>query len=85
MAYQPIQCEIYDYIEIACLCHYSLAIETQDGENLIGTAQTTSIFNKEEFLVFKNAKGELQKIRLDKIKSITALDDNAKFKTIEIN
>ena len=110
-SYTPIQCQIYDYIEIACMHHYQLDIELNIGEVVRGKAKTTQIINKQEFIVI-SLKSELdvsskenedseknaiqsslqnsiqdneQTIRLDLIKSITALDKNAKFGTVIIN
>ncbi len=96
MPYTPIRCDLYDYIEIACLRHYTLTIKLLDGEKIQGKAETTKIEDKQEFLIVsvkveadQNQKEEKKEekisIRLDKIKSITALDKNAEFKTVEIN
>jgi hypothetical protein len=30
--YRPLKCELYDYLEIACLYRYTLAIELIDGQ-----------------------------------------------------
>ena len=81
MAYKPIQCGNYDYIEIACMRHYTLAIELLDGEKLVGKAQTTLIKDKQEFLVISGN----QAIRLDKIKAMTVVDEGAEFGYIEIS
>lgn len=84
MAYQPIQCHIHDTLEIACMRGYTLDIELVSGETLRGIAKTTKSVNKEEFLVVETAQGSSEP-RLDKIKRILVLNDNAEFKTIEIN
>ena len=84
MSYKPIQCGIYDYIEIACLRHYTLEIKSEDGESITATAINTRVIDRQEFLVF-DVNGDEHQMRLDKIKSITALDTNAEFKTIQIN
>ena len=96
--YSPIKCQLYDYIEIACMRNYLLDIELTTGEVLRGKAKQTRIKEKQEFLVIKlNAAEATQEnkdqctelftgsIRLDLIKSITVLDKNADFKTININ
>lgn len=86
--YSPIQCQLYDYIEIACMRHYRLDIELTSGETLSGKALTTRIKDKQEFIVISadsEKNHEEQEIRLDLVKSITALDDNAEFKTVVIN
>ncbi len=51
MPYTPIQCQLYDYIEIACLRHYTLLIKLLDGSEILGKAETTKIENKQEFLI----------------------------------
>lgn len=84
MPYEPIQCHIYDHIEIACMRGYTLEIELNSGEKLQGIAKTTKIINKEEFLVITTPQNQSE-IRLDKINTITVLDDNTEFKTIKIN
>ncbi len=83
-SYTPIQCDLYDYIEIACLRHYMLDIKLLDDENIRGKALTTQITNKQEFLVIEIGN-EQQQIRLDKIKSITVLDKGAEYRTVKIN
>lgn len=92
MTYTPIQCQLYDFIEIACLRHYTLSVKLLDRSEILGRAETTKIENKQEFLVVstedesdKNQKEKKISVRLDKIKSITALDKNAEFKTVNIN
>ena len=86
--YSQIQCQLYDYIEIACMRHYRLDIELTSGETLSGKALTTRIKDKQEFIVISadsEKNYEEQEIRLDLVKSITALDNNAEFKTVVIN
>lgn len=86
MSYTPIQCHLYDYIEIACLHHYTLKIHFVNGEQIIAKAITTRIRDKEEFLVVETHENKIEKeIRLDKVNKITALDDNTEFETVEIN
>lgn len=93
--YSPIQCQLYDYIEIACMRRYQLDIEIKSGDTIRGRAKQTLIKEKQEFLVIEfDTEEVIQKndtqdteleIRLDLIKSITTLDKNADFKTVEIN
>jgi len=93
-SYTPIQCQLYDYVEIACMRHYRLDIELMTGEIITGMALTTLIKNKQEFIVINtNIDSEKnnhdqdseQEIRLDLVKSITVLDENAEFATVAIN
>jgi Rho-binding antiterminator len=78
-SYQPIACELYDYLEIACLHHYQLRIELTDGSELQAAAVTTEISaNKEEFFVVRGPAGE-QHLRMDRLLAITPLDTGASF------
>ncbi len=83
--YSPIQCQIYDYIEIACMRHYLLDIELTSGETITGKAMTTKIENKQEFMVIETKNSEKQEIRLDLVNSIKPLDDNAEFGRVAIS
>jgi len=85
MTYKPIQCSRYDYIEIACMRSYALNITLLSGETVLNAiAKDTQIINKEEFLII-NINGNQQKIRLDKIKTLSVLDENTEFSTVTIN
>ncbi|MDQ3203687.1 MAG: Rho-binding antiterminator [Pseudomonadota bacterium] len=83
-AYQPLNCDLHDYLEIACLRGYRLGIELIDGGRLVAKALTTRTSStKEEFLCLEALDGPLE-IRLDQLLAITPLDDNAQFKRIEL-
>lgn len=78
-AYQPIACEIHDYVEIACLHRYRLRIELTDGSSLEGQALTTeSAPTKEEFVVVRSESGE-RRLRLDRLHAITPLNAVSSF------
>ncbi|MBB1519154.1 Rho-binding antiterminator [Aquipseudomonas guryensis] len=78
-SYQPIACDLYDYLEIACLHHYHLRIELTDGSELQAEAVTTEInASKEEFFIVRGAAGE-QRLRMDRLLAITPLDAGASF------
>ncbi|MBC9251752.1 transcriptional antiterminator [Pseudomonas alcaligenes] len=77
--YQPLACDLYDYLEIACMHGYRLRIELDDGSELEATAVTTQTrASKEEFFIVRNASGE-QQLRLDRLLAITPLDAGASF------
>lgn len=77
--YQPLNCDLHDYLEIACLRGYQLDIELIDGQRLIARAVTTrTSSDKEEFLVIKQ-QGAQQEIRLDQLLAITPQVANAEF------
>jgi Rho-binding antiterminator len=77
--YQPMNCDLYDYLEIACMRGYELDIEMKDGTRLIAKALTTrTSSDKEEFLCLETAEGP-QEIRLDQLLAITPTDATAQF------
>ena len=83
-AYQPLNCDLHDYLEIACMHRYSLQIEMIDGQSFAARALTTRTApSKEEFLVLQNDNGQLE-VRLDQLLAITPLDPNASFGRIEL-
>lgn len=77
--YQPLNCDLHDYLEIACLRGYQLDIELVDGQRLMARAVTTRTSSeKEEFLVIEQ-QGAQQEIRLDQLHAITPQEANAEF------
>ncbi|MDD1136599.1 Rho-binding antiterminator [Pseudomonas sp. TNT2022 ID233] len=77
--YQPLNCDLHDYLEIACLRGYQLDIELIDSQRLIARAVTTRTSSeKEEFLVIEQ-QGAQQEIRLDQLLAITPQEANAEF------
>jgi Rho-binding antiterminator len=77
--YQPMSCDLYDYLEIACMRGYRLDIEMKDGSRLVAKALTTrTSSDKEEFLSLETADGQ-QEVRLDQVRAVTPLDANAQF------
>lgn len=77
--YQPLACNLYDYLEVACMHGYQLDVELVDGTRLQGRALTTETSaSKEEFLLLRTADGE-QRLRMDRLLAITPLDAGASF------
>lgn len=57
--YHPIDCDLHDYLEIACMYHYCLRIELTDGTYLDAKALTTcTTADKEEFLLVENHENQ---------------------------
>jgi Rho-binding antiterminator len=82
--YQPLNCDLHDFLEIACMREYKLDVELIDGQRLIARALTTRTSEtKEEFMVFE-LDGNRHEIRLDQLAAITPLDDNADFGRIAL-
>jgi len=84
-SYQPLNCDLHDFLEIACMRGYLLDVELIDGQRLIARAVTTRTSDtKEEFMVFEQ-DGRQWELRLDQLAAITPLDDNADFRRIAFN
>lgn len=81
--YEPIECELHDYVEIACLYGYRLLIELVDGSSFKANAVTTRNTKEEEFLMLAESEGQSE-VRLDQLLAITALDDGAKFNRVQL-
>lgn len=72
--YQPLHCDLHDYLEIACMHGYRLWVECVDGRHFQARGQTTQTrANGEEFLCLHGAEGPLE-VRLDQLLAITPLD-----------
>ncbi|WP_166358899.1 Rho-binding antiterminator [Pseudomonas akapageensis] len=83
-AYQPMNCDLYDYLEIACLHGYRLKVELVDGADFEAKAVTTrTSATKEEFLCLEGADGALE-VRLDRLLAITPLGAGASFGRVEL-
>jgi len=81
-SYKPMNCDLYDYLEIACMHGYRLKVELVDGQTFEGKPLTTRTApSKEEFLLFADGLAE---VRLDQLAAITPLDAGASFGRIEL-
>ncbi len=82
--FQPIACGHHDHLELAATFNYTLDIQLRDGETITAKAiDTKSSKERGEFLVVALCGKEIE-LRTDLIKSITALDSNAQFSTIDL-
>lgn len=82
--YQPLNCDLYDYLEIACMYGYRLQVELVDGPGFMARAlDTRTAASKEEFLVLQTEEGR-QEVRLDRLLAITPLDPGARFGRVEL-
>lgn len=82
--YTPINCGIYDYLEIACMHAYDVALELHDGSNLQGKALTLRIEQSIEVLVIQT-DNEAQPVRLDSIEKLKVLSSPRQFDDIQFN
>ncbi|HEX4499978.1 MAG TPA: Rho-binding antiterminator [Scandinavium sp.] len=69
-SYQPINCDDYDNLELACQHHLVLALELKDGEVLKAKASDLVSRKNVEYLVV-DISGESRELRLDKIASFS--------------
>ena len=61
--YQPINCDDYDNLELACQHHLMLTLELKDGEKLQAKASDLVSRKNVEYLVVE-AAGETRELRL---------------------
>ncbi|MGU3414226.1 Rho-binding antiterminator [Enterobacteriaceae bacterium C23F] len=69
-SYQPINCDDYDNLELACQHHLVLALELKDGEVLKAKASDLVSRKNVEYLIVE-VSGESRELRLDKIASFS--------------
>ncbi|EAS1758436.1 Rho-binding antiterminator [Salmonella enterica] len=68
--YQPINCDDYDSLELACMHHLILTLTLKDGEVLQAKANDLILRKNVEYLLAE-ASGESCELRLDKIASFS--------------
>ncbi|MEN3753641.1 Rho-binding antiterminator [Mangrovibacter yixingensis] len=69
-AYQPINCDDYDNLELACQHHLMLTVELKTGDVIKAKAQDLISRKNVEYLVLDD-KGNSHELRLDKIASFS--------------
>jgi Rho-binding antiterminator len=80
--YTPLNCDLYDYLEIACMHGYRLKVEMFDGTTFEATPLTTrTAASKEEFLQFADGVAD---VRMDQMLAITPLNAGASFGRVEL-
>ncbi|EAR7989522.1 Rho-binding antiterminator [Salmonella enterica] len=68
--YQPINCDDYDSLELACMHHLILTLTLKDGEVLQAKANDLILRKNVEYLLAE-VSGESRELRLDKIVSFS--------------
>ncbi|MBQ0213749.1 Rho-binding antiterminator [Proteus vulgaris] len=68
--YQPINCDDYEYLELACQRGLALHIELHDGKLIEGIADDLFLSKKVEYLKIKTSEGS-KDLRLDIIASFS--------------
>lgn len=69
-SYQPINCDDYDNLELACQHHLVLTLRLKDGEELQAKAGDLVSRKNVEYLVVE-AEGASRELRLDIIESFS--------------
>ncbi|SMC29346.1 transcriptional antiterminator, Rof [Andreprevotia lacus DSM 23236] len=76
--YQPIDSDLYDYLELACTNHYKLHVERVGAPEVDGHAKTLFDRDQTEYLQLETHEG-LVDVRLDDLNAITPRDRGALF------
>lgn len=80
-----VACDIYDYIEIACLYRYLLEISLLDG-SLFSAIATNTTLNSDRVECMVVMQNQVERfVALNQIHKISALTQGAKFSTVIIN
>ena len=76
--YRPLDCDLHDVLEIACLHRALLQVELRDGSRFVARARTTvSTAGKEEFLLLDAPEGE-RRIRLGQLHAVATVGADGK-------
>ena len=79
-----IRCELYDYIEIACLDGYRVRLSLAGGEQITGDAETTGIDPATgEYLQLVDVDGRRLQISLDTLCTMTVLSRPCRFEEVQ--
>lgn len=74
--YRPISCAMYNQYELAILHHTTLRLRWRDGQGVIHletlTPEDLETCDGEEFLLARNLIGECLRVRLDRIRAVSA-------------
>ncbi|WP_162048373.1 Rho-binding antiterminator [Vibrio taketomensis] len=78
-----ISCSQYDYLEIACMYHFSIRLTLLNGETIEGEAADTGYNNqKQECLIINTSDGK-HAIPTEVLKSLEVITDNPHFSFVE--
>ena len=82
--YVPIDCNAFDYVELACLYRYPVRLYLRDGGTLEGVAADTKTSSVDGEHLVLDLDGELRTVRLDTIAELEPLRLNARFGRVPI-
>ncbi|MDV6343010.1 Rho-binding antiterminator [Nitrosomonas sp. Is37] len=82
MAQQIIECELHDYIEVACMYGYQVKLILKNQQIFEGKAKDiVTTAEKREFLIIDNEQGS-QQVELIQLEKMQVLTPNAQFKEV---
>ena len=82
MTQQIIDCELHDYIEVACMYSYQVRLILKNQQIFEGKAKDiVTTAEKREFLIIDNEQGS-QEVELIQLKKMQILTPNAQFKEV---
>lgn len=74
-----ISCHLHDYIEIACMYHFPVTLQLDDGREVIGVARDTGIDDDKRECLRLDNHGDLISVVLDQLVSLKANVTNPHF------
>ncbi len=82
--YQPVDCGLYDHLEVACMHGYEVSLALRNGETEQGIAITVGARQEGEFLTL--ASDQIEKdYRLDELRSLRVLSSPRSFDEISFD
>lgn len=90
MTNKILQCDLHDYLEIACMFHYRVELILDTGEVISGVANDTKINEcKQELLELQGTTEAGQEMSLSipvlSLRKLTVLTEGARFKEVTFN
>lgn len=77
-SYDPISCDHYDYLEIACMDRYEVELQLNDL-SVTGRADQLTAEHGIEVLLLRQADGSLSRVRVDSIVHMRVITRPARF------
>ncbi len=82
MTQQIIECEMHDYIEVACMYSYRIRLILNNQQIFEGKAKDiVTTAERREFLIIDNEQGS-QQVELIQLEKMQILTPNAQFKEV---
>ena len=82
MSQNYLNCNLHDYLEMACLYRFEVELILKDETKILGTPVTTKTINKIEYLEL-NSSGTLLAIPVLNLASMHACKDNPHFDLVK--